>query len=82
MSHEESVPASSTTAKREEARLDVLGQATVAVCGDTHRLVTFLNQTLKDQNLIFGLTKAPDGQATFTVYRLRAGNERPTLKEE
>jgi hypothetical protein len=52
------------------ARLDVLGQATVAVSGDTHRLVTFLNQTLKDQNLIFGLTKAPGGEATFTVYRV------------
>ncbi len=69
MSREETTtPAAPAEAGK--ARIELLGQATVAVSGETYRLVTFLNQTLKDENLIFGLTKASDGAATFTVYRL------------
>ncbi|MDI6871638.1 MAG: DUF4264 family protein [Bacillota bacterium] len=71
MSHEE-VPASPPRAA-DEARIELLGQVTLAVSGETHRLVTFLNQTLKDQNLIFGLTRAADGGATFAVYRVTGG---------
>lgn len=56
-----------------EAAIDLLGQATVAVTGETYRLVTFLNQTLKDRNLIFGLTRGSDGGATFSVYQVRGG---------
>lgn len=53
-----------------EARIELVGQASIAVSGEVHRLVTFLNQTLKDENLIFGLTRASDGGSTFSVYRV------------
>lgn len=53
-----------------DPRIELLGQATVAVSGETHRLVTFLNQTLKDFDFIFGLTRAQDGAATISVYRV------------
>jgi hypothetical protein len=56
-----------------EAAIALLGQVTVVVTGETHRLVTFLNQTLKDQDLIFGLSRGADGGATFTVYQVRGG---------
>lgn len=52
-----------------EPGLELVGQVTVALSGETYRLVTFLNQALKDQNLIFGLARAADGRATFAVYR-------------
>lgn len=59
--------------ERTEPRIDILGRTTVTLSGDTHRLVTFLNQTLKDHDLIFGLTRSPDGAVTFTVYRVEGG---------
>ncbi len=70
-SEEKATPAA--PAEAGGARIELLGQATVAVSGETYRLVTFLNQTLKDEKLIFGLTKASDGASTFTVYRLIDG---------
>jgi hypothetical protein len=54
----------------EEARIETLGQTTVALTGDVHLLVTFLNKTLKDDGLIFGLTRPGQGESTFTVYRV------------
>lgn len=65
-----------------EPRIELLGQATVAVSGETHRLVTFLNQTLKDHDFIFGLTRASEGGATISVYRVVGGKPgRPDLRE-
>lgn len=61
---------SSTPSSVAEARIDTLGQATVELSGDVHLLVTFLNKTLKDDGLIFGLTRTGEGQSTFTIYRV------------
>ncbi|HHW15262.1 MAG TPA: DUF4264 family protein [Firmicutes bacterium] len=65
-----------------EPRIEILGRTTVALSGDTHRLVTFLNQTLKDQSLIFGLTRAANGAVTFTVYRVEDGKSSAGRLEE
>jgi len=49
--------------------LEVIGSETFALQGDVHRLVTFLNQCLKNRELIFGLTRVEDGVYRLTVYR-------------
>ncbi|MFO7312031.1 MAG: DUF4264 family protein [Bacillota bacterium] len=52
-----------------QERLEVIGSETFALQGDVHRLVTFLNQCLKNRELIFGLTRVEDGVYRLTVYR-------------
>ncbi|MGI6037940.1 MAG: DUF4264 family protein [Limnochordia bacterium] len=39
--------------------------------GDPHyKMITFLNQSLKDHNYIFGLKKNNQGQYIWSIYRL------------
>lgn len=40
----------------QHTKLPVLGEKSFRLKGETHQLVTFLNKTLKDRDLIFGLT--------------------------
>lgn len=47
--------------------LVVLGQAAFMLEGEVHQLVTFLNKTLKDRDLIFGLTRS-EGVYSMTIY--------------
>lgn len=51
------------------AGLQVLAQETLDLQGDTSRLVTFLNQSLKDRGLIFGLSRTSDQRFLLTIYR-------------
>ncbi len=55
--------------------LEVLGSDTFALSGEVYKLVTFLNQCLKRQNLIFGLSKGPSGRLTVTVYAVHPRHE-------
>lgn len=49
--------------------LEILARETFALQGDTHRLVTFLNQALKDKGFIFGLSRSSDGGSLqLTIY--------------
>ena len=50
--------------------LKVLASGTFAVEGEAYKLITFLNQTLKDKGIIFGMSKRPDG-LVVTVYQTR-----------
>ncbi len=43
-----------------EKDIQILGQDIFHLDGDIHRLVTFLNQSLKERNSIFGLSKRDD----------------------
>jgi len=54
------------TLKRETG-LTVIGAQTLNLQGDVHKLVTFLNQTLKDRGLCFGISKREQGMQ-LTVY--------------
>lgn len=36
--------------------------------GEVHRLVTFLNRTLKTRGLIFGISLAQEGRYLLTIY--------------
>lgn len=47
--------------------MPVLGERSFVLEGEVHQLVTFLNKTLKDRDLIFGLTLR-DGAYFITVY--------------
>lgn len=47
--------------------LPVLGRGSFSLEGEVHQLVTFLNKTLKDRDLIFGLTRS-EGVYSLTVY--------------
>lgn len=51
---------SSESQAYDEKRIVVLAQDMFSPEGDYHRLVTFLNQTLKDRGLMFGLSKQDD----------------------
>ncbi len=42
-------------------KLPLLGEMKFSSTGDVARLVTFLNQTLKQHGFIFGLSKEDDG---------------------
>lgn len=41
---------------------------TFDMSGDLHRLITFLNQSLKDQGIIFGLSKS-GAHYSISIYR-------------
>ena len=62
-------PGSGPSSGGRQERLEVIGSETFALQGDVHRLVTFLNQCLKNKDLIFGLTRVEDGVYRLTVYR-------------
>lgn len=59
-------PLEETTMDKE---IHLLGQETLQLEGDYHRLVTFLNQCLKDRDLIFGLTKR-DESLVLRIYEV------------
>ncbi len=48
--------------------LPLLGEMAFSASGDIARLVTFLNQTLKQHGFIFGLSKEGDGYR-LAIYR-------------
>lgn len=52
----------------EKTGLEVIATQRFALQGDVHKLVTFLNQALKDQGLCFGISKK-ETELQLTVYR-------------
>lgn len=48
--------------------LAVLAREHLAIEGEMHRLVTFLNRNLKTRGLIFGLSRAEEGGFLLTIY--------------
>ncbi len=52
-----------------EKEIRLIGQDSFAIDGDVHRLVTFLNQSLKDRDLIFGLSKQ-DERLCLRIYEV------------
>lgn len=56
--------------REQEDVFEVLNMQSFKLEGDVHRLVTFLNKTLKRKGYVFGLTQEPDGKKTFTIYRV------------
>ena len=49
--------------------ITVLAQDNFDLDGEYYRLITFLNQTLKDRGLIFGLTKQ-DERLSVRIYEV------------
>ena len=53
----------------DEKDITVLAQDNFDLDGEYYRLITFLNQTLKDRGLIFGLTKQ-DERLSVRIYEV------------
>lgn len=54
--------------------LVVLGRTELELEGEYPRLVTFLNKTLKDKDLVFGISREANGRLCLTIYEVQ-----PTL---
>lgn len=54
-------------------RLQHLASETFKLSGDVHRLITFLNQSLKRRGFIFGLTRSETGEFGVSVYATHEG---------
>ncbi len=52
-------------------KMMVIGTQLCTATDDLYQLVDFLNRKLKEKNVIFGLSKAPDepGKMLITLYR-------------
>lgn len=50
--------------------LNVLARAEFELAGEYFHLVTFLNKTLKDRGLIFGITRTAEGHLALTIYQV------------
>jgi hypothetical protein len=48
--------------------LNRIASETFVLTGETHRLITFLNQSLKGKGFIFGMTKAANGALNISIY--------------
>lgn len=49
-------------------KLELIATRSFAPYDEMYQVVDFLNKTLKNRGLIFGLTKSPDGRMAITVY--------------
>lgn len=53
----------------DEARLELLATRTFKAYDEMYKVVDFLNKTLKDYNVIFGLSKDEHGQMVISIYK-------------
>lgn len=61
-------------------RLQHIASETFQLSGDVHRLITFLNQSLKHKGFIFGLTRAETGgEFGVSIYTTGEGDRAPHL---
>ncbi len=51
------------------SRLELLASRQFSNYEDMYKVVDFLNKTLKDRSLIFGLTKDRNGMMTISIYK-------------
>ncbi|MEW6698282.1 MAG: YpmA family protein [Bacillota bacterium] len=49
-------------------KLEVIAQQTFTAYPEMYKIVDFLNRTLKEKEIIFGLTKNKDGKMTISIY--------------
>lgn len=59
-------------------RLQHLASETFSLSGDVHRLITFLNQSLKRKGYIFGLTRTESGEFGISIYATGEGESTPS----
>jgi len=49
-------------------KLEMIAQQSFTAYPEMYKIVDFLNRTLKDKQIIFGLTKSKDGKMTISIY--------------
>lgn len=59
-----------TCVKNTDSQIGILGEARFSFDGDAHRVVTFLNKTLKYDNYVFGLVQNSDGTYNLRIYKV------------
>ena len=54
-----------------DSKVEVLSTVKIGYTGDLYKIVDSLNRTLKEDNLLFGLSLDPDDHntAVFSIYR-------------
>ncbi|PQD96937.1 DUF4264 domain-containing protein [Pradoshia eiseniae] len=54
-----------------DSKVEVLSTVKIAYTGDLYKIVDSLNRTLKEENLMFGLSLDPEDHntAVFSIYR-------------
>ena len=54
-----------------DSKVEVLSTVKIAYTGDLYKIVDSLNRTLKEDNLMFGLSLDPEDHntAVFSIYR-------------
>lgn len=55
--------------KREEGKLELIAVKTFPASGDLYKVVDFLNKSLKEHKLMFGLTKNGENM-TVSIYEV------------
>lgn len=65
------------SSETQRARLQPMASGTFSLSGDVHRLVTFLNQSLKRNGYIFGLKRFESGEYAITLYATGEGQNDP-----
>ncbi len=53
---------------KKEGKLELIAQKNFAPYPEMYKVVDYLNRTLKEKDVIFGLTKDKDGNMTISIY--------------
>lgn len=52
-----------------KGKLELIASKAFKPDNEMYKIVDYLNKNLKQQNLMFGLTKTEDGLMTITIYK-------------
>jgi len=55
---------------QEKAKLDFIAHKSFEEHGEMYKIVDFLNKSLKDKKLMFGLTKDKAGKMKISIYEI------------
>lgn len=57
-----------STEKNGNDKLELVAQKSFTAYPEMYKVVDFLNRTLKEKQVIFGLTKDKEGKMTISIY--------------
>ncbi|MDO7786122.1 YpmA family protein [Desulforamulus aquiferis] len=57
-----------TTEDKGTGKLELVATKTFAPYNEMYKVVDYLNKTLKEKQVIFGLTKDAEGRMTISIY--------------
>lgn len=57
-----------STENKSKDKLELVAQKSFTSYSEMYKVVDFLNRTLKEKQVIFGLTKDKEGKMTISIY--------------